>query len=88
LHGKEFDLLGCRRCWGEERVYFHDEEGSLRAIPTGWTSAAPEDPFLVVSAGRSRFRVEDLLRLAQLIVSEGSAQEEPADKGAGSRIVK
>jgi hypothetical protein len=28
---------------------------------------APVDPFVVVAAGRSYFRVEDLLRLVQLI---------------------
>ena len=34
----------------------------------------PVDPFLVVAAGRSYFRVEDLLRLVELIegLREGS----------------
>jgi hypothetical protein len=34
---------------------------------------APVDPFLVVAAGRSYFRVEDLLRLVELMegVREG-----------------
>lgn len=81
-------MLGCRRCWGEERVYFRDEEGSLRAIPTGWTSAAAEDPFLVVSAGRSRFRVQDLLRLAQQIGSATKAEEETGNLEADSGAVK
>jgi hypothetical protein len=39
----------------------------LRRIPTVWTDRAPVDPFVVVAAGRSPFRVCDLLALAELI---------------------
>jgi hypothetical protein len=34
-------------------------------VPTAWTDAAPADPFVVVAAGRSLFRVVDLLELSQ-----------------------
>jgi hypothetical protein len=53
--------------WGEDRVWFHDAAGRLRSLPANWTSAAAEDPFNVVAAGRAAFRVEELLELAQLI---------------------
>jgi Family of unknown function (DUF5372) len=55
-----------RHNWGENRVYFHDDEGQLVSIPAAWTSVFSPDPFVVISAGRSAFRVQDLLELAQL----------------------
>ena len=53
--------------WGEQRVYFHDDDGRLVALPAGWTDVFGPDPFVVVSAGRSPFRAADLLQLAQLM---------------------
>jgi hypothetical protein len=32
-----------------------------------WTDVDPSDPFVVVAAGRSAFRVDDLVSLASLI---------------------
>jgi hypothetical protein len=37
------------------------------SVPTAWTDAGGEDPFDVLAAGRSPFRTEDLLDLADLI---------------------
>ena len=56
-----------RHNWGEDRVYYHDVQGSLSSIPTEWTSLAAKDPFVVVAAGRAHFRVEDLLRLTEIV---------------------
>jgi hypothetical protein len=67
LYGHEFSLVERRTTWGEDRVYFHDDTGKLRRIPTAWTSAAAPDAFVEISAGRSHFRIEDLLQLAALI---------------------
>jgi hypothetical protein len=39
----------------------------LRKIPAGWTDVVAADPFVVVAAGRSAFRVVDLITLADLI---------------------
>jgi hypothetical protein len=37
-------------------------------IPLAWTDAAGQaDPFVALAAGRSLFRVEDLVRLAEMI---------------------
>ncbi len=66
--GQELELVGYRRSWGRECVDCYDAERRLVTVPLQWTDATGvEDPFLVVSAGRSYFRVEDLLRLAELI---------------------
>ena len=37
------------------------------SMPARWTSAEAEDPFVVVAAGRSRFRAADLIDLAALV---------------------
>ena len=36
-----------------------------------WTSVVPEDPIVVVAAGRSRFRVDDLIDLVALVRRSG-----------------
>lgn len=36
-------------------------------MPVSWTDAIPADAYITVGGGRSRFRVEDLLALAELI---------------------
>jgi len=48
-------------------VYFFDRAGRYRSIPAQFTSLAPQDPFVAMSAGRSHFRVEDLLELTKML---------------------
>ena len=74
LYGRELRLIDQYLAWGEDRVCFLDDKGGLRYLPTAWTSLAPPDPFVGTSAGRSHFRVEDLLRLATLIAQQTPAQ--------------
>jgi hypothetical protein len=66
LFGRQFAFVVRRRNWGEDRVFVHDECGELVSLPTGWTDMAEVDPFVVMAAGRSPFRVADLLDLADL----------------------
>ena len=68
LFGRELDVVVHRHNWGEDRVYFLDGRGHLTSLPAGWTSVVPEDAFVAVAAGRSRFRAADLVALAALIV--------------------
>ena len=49
-------------------MYFHDAGGHLTSVPATWTSLAAIDPFVAVAAGRSLFRIEDLLELARVLV--------------------
>jgi hypothetical protein len=46
---------------------YYDAGGRLRSLLTSWTSVDVGDTFSVVAAGRSLFRVDDLLRLSALI---------------------
>lgn len=48
-------------------MLFEDEEGCGCSLPTAWTTVAVADPFVVLSAGRSFFRIEDLLSLVTLV---------------------
>lgn len=73
LHGREFLLVDRRQTWGEDRVYFIDETGALRRLLAAWTSAAAPSAFEVIAAGRSPFRVVDLLRLVALIARQEEA---------------
>jgi len=67
LHGQEFELLEYRNNWGEDRVCFEDAEGRVRSILANCTDAGGIDPFVEISRGRSWFRYEDLVRLADLV---------------------
>lgn len=55
------------REWGEDRVYYRDQDGRMRFLPARWTSLAAPDPFLITAAGRAYFRLEDLIRLADRV---------------------
>jgi hypothetical protein len=65
-----------RNDWGEDRVAYFDTHGKLRSIRASWTSLAEPDLFAQVSAGRSWFRIDDLLRLAAE-VAELKARSRP-----------
>ena len=52
--------------WGEDRVFYYDPNGKLKSLLTNVTDVVSTDAFHRVSAGRSAFRVEDLLELRHL----------------------
>ena len=47
-------------------------EDRVRSLPARWTDVDGPDPFLALAAGRTPFRVEDLLALARIV--EGGGQ--------------
>jgi hypothetical protein len=67
LFGREFAIVTRRHYWSDQRLLFYDDQHVLVSIPLAWTDRAPVDPFVVLSAGRSSFRLEDLIELAQLV---------------------
>ena len=77
LCGREFEFVTCRLNWGEERVYYHDEQGALAAVPARWTSMVSPDPVVELSGGRSAFRAADLLALALLIQALKAERDTP-----------
>ncbi|MEW6747884.1 MAG: DUF5372 family protein [Planctomycetota bacterium] len=81
LAGQELELLGRRSNYGRQHVYYHDAGGRLRSLPLGWTDLAAPDLFLEMGRGRSFFRPDDLLRLADLIAVLSGGKR----RGRGSR---
>ena len=69
-----------------EQAYYHDSAGRLRTLPLTWTSLIPADPVVVFGAGRSAFRVVDLLELSRLleaIRSQWPATGQPDESKTG-----
>ena len=60
-------LVERKRLWGEERMTVELPDGTYRSIPVNWTDATSGDPYISVGAGRSLFRVEDLMELVRLV---------------------
>ncbi|HLZ21537.1 MAG TPA: DUF5372 family protein [Ktedonobacterales bacterium] len=68
LSGRDFELVGFAHTWGEHRVFFREPgQTRVRALPATWTDVVGADPFVVLSAGRSYFRPDDLVQLALLL---------------------
>ena len=65
--GEALDFVERRHNWGEDRVFYRDRQGDLASLPARWTSVAAEDPVVVAGAGRSWFRVADLIELTALV---------------------
>jgi Family of unknown function (DUF5372) len=72
-HGREFAFVAVQQTWKQDRVYFFGDDGTMRSLPTAWTDAAEPDVLVSLSAGRSAFRVDDLLALAEVLDSLGPA---------------
>lgn len=72
LRDQSFRFVVSKQIWGEDRVSFQHPDGSLRSVPVGWTDFLPPDPYHSVGQGRSRFRAEDLMALADLISGKRS----------------
>ncbi len=63
--------MAVQQTWKQDRAYFFADDGTMRSLPTAWTDAAQPDVFANLSAGRSAFRVDDLLALAEVLDSLG-----------------
>jgi hypothetical protein len=67
LRGAEYELVTRRLNWGEDRVFYYDSSGKLKSLLANLTDVNPTDAFELISAGRSAFRVDDLLELRRLL---------------------
>jgi Family of unknown function (DUF5372) len=77
LRGAEYELVTRKLTWGEDRVFFYDPSGKLKSLLTNVTDVVAKDAFDRISAGRSAFRVDDLLELRHLF-----DRRKRTDKGA------
>jgi hypothetical protein len=65
--GTEYQLVTRKLTWGEDRVFYHGPDGNLQSLLTKLTDVVTADAFEHVSAGRSAFRLDDLLELRRLL---------------------
>jgi hypothetical protein len=79
LHGTEYELVTRKLTWGEDRVFYYDTNGKLKSLFTNVTDLIPPDAFGCVSAGRSAFRVDDLLDLLRLFEGRNHAKKGETD---------
>jgi len=59
--------MAVRQTWGQDRVFFFHADGVQYSMPRAWTDFGDEDPFVMLAAGRSPFRIEDLLAMVELL---------------------
>ncbi|MBU0755561.1 MAG: Y4bD/Y4pK family protein [Planctomycetes bacterium] len=67
FHGRKLELIAHQNIIGVDWVMIDEGDGRRRWFPASWTDLFSGDAFVVQSAGRSHFRVEDLLRLVTLL---------------------
>ena len=66
-------MVGFTHTWGEQRVFFRKPgDQRIYSLPAGWTDVEGPDAFSVLSAGRSLFRVDDLVALSTLVAELSS----------------
>jgi len=67
---------------------YRDGRGRVCSVPASWTSVAPPDPYVTLSAGRSLLRLDDLLTLVHVVRqgSLGEASEEDGGLLRGERV--
>ncbi len=69
-------------------VHYAAGDGKLRTIRQAFTSAVAVDPLVKVAAGRSAFRVSDLLALAALLDSLDGDGRGGSESDCGAETVK
>jgi hypothetical protein len=77
LRGAEYELVTRKLTWGEDRIFYYAPNGKLKSLLTNVTDVASTHVFDRISAGRSAFRVDDLLELRRLF-----DQRKQSGKGA------
>ena len=81
LHGRTLDIVDRRRRQDGEYVYLEVDTQRVVRLPAAWTSLGAVDPIVMLAAGRSLFRAEDLARLAEVVAQIASVERAPARGG-------
>jgi hypothetical protein len=67
-------MVARQRSWGEDRVFYYAPDGRLKSFMANITDVFPVDVFTRISAGRSAFRMDDLLELREFLDRRGGRQ--------------
>jgi hypothetical protein len=65
--GQRIEVTLIRRYRSGQTLVLYKQAERLVGIPMEWTNMSHPDPYSVVSGGRSPWRIDDLLRLAEII---------------------
>jgi hypothetical protein len=65
--GQKFDVVERRSIRTKDRIFYQDASGCLRSISASFTDLVSPDAVMALGAGRSRFRVADLLAIRRLM---------------------
>ena len=65
VSGREIDVVAQTTHWGEDRVFYLNDDGRRRSIAAAFTDLVQEDEFRRVGAERAAFRTSDLLSLCR-----------------------
>ena len=68
-------------------MFYREGDSELLSLPASWTSVAADDPFVAISAGRSPFRVVDLLSMAELVARADESPRPQEDAGECVTII-
>jgi hypothetical protein len=79
LRGAEYELVTRKLTWGEDRVFYYAPNGKLKSLLTNMTDVVSTDAFDRISAGRSAFRMDDLLELRRLFAKRKQSGEGAPD---------
>jgi hypothetical protein len=71
LAGEVFEIVDRRCLESGEYVYIETRPGVVQGVPVAWTNLGATDAFVAMAAGRSMFRVDALLRLAEIVSELG-----------------
>ena len=77
LAWRELEFVKRRHNWRADRVYVRDDRGGLVSLPSEWTDAVAEDPFVVVAGGRVPFHPAGLVAVSELVVSLAARDRRP-----------
>ena len=67
FRGRDFAFESVVSQRGEERVILSDPNGYPMGVPIRFTDIIPPDPYVAIGHSRSFFRVQDLVKLSQLV---------------------
>jgi len=79
LYGQKFSLVTFRQNWAVDKVYYHDDQGQLKSLPSSYTDILPTDPFIVLSGQKSIFHPQHILALLRIMESLQQHREEQND---------
>ena len=79
LCGAEYELVTRKLNWGEDRVFYYEAGGRLKSLMSNVTDVIARDAFDRISAGRSTFRIDDLLELRRLLEKHKNGERGGSD---------